>query len=97
MCVCVCVNGRVLIVFLRILFLGYALYPLRRGVGVGLEKDRLYTDGRLTQFVYCEASLCGGLGTDAFTSQALIVTLLQKINVFELPVNDSFASEETLP
>ena len=64
---------------------------------MGLEKVRLYTDGRLTQFVDCRASLCGGLGTDAITSQTLIVTRLQEINVFELPVNDSFVSEETLP
>ena len=66
---------------------------------MGLEKVRLYTDGRLTQFVNCRASLCGGLGTDAITSQALIVivTRLQEINVFELPVNESFASEETPP
>ena len=64
---------------------------------MGLEKVRLYTDGRLTQFVNCRASLCGGLGTDAITSQALIVTRLQEIfNVFELPVNDSFAPEEPL-
>ena len=55
---------------------------------MGLEKVRLYTDVRLTQFVNCRASFCGGLGTDAITSQALIVMRLQEINVFELPVND---------
>ena len=70
---------------------------MRRVVGVGLEKVRLYTDGRLTQFVNCRASLCGGLGTDAITSQTLIMMRLQDINVFELPGNDGFASEETLP
>ena len=61
---------------------------------MGSEKVRLYTDGRLTQFVNCRASLCG-FGTDAITSQALKVTRLQGINVFEFPVNDSL--EETLP
>ena len=51
---------------------------------MGFEKVRFYTDGCSTQFVNCRASLCGGLDTDAMTSQALIVTRLQEINVFEL-------------
>ena len=56
---------------------------------MGSKKIRLYTESRLTQFVNCRASLCDGLGTVAITSQALIGDII--------PVNDSFASEETLP